>query len=439
MKVTKDKTENSQAYLTVEMEPAEVEESLEKSYRDLVLKTRIPGFRKGKTPRAIFERYYGRQNLLEKAVEALVPEALEKAVKEQEIEPIATPQVEITQNEPLIFKAVVPLRPTVKLGDYRAIRIAEELAKEVTEKDVDDVVDALRHQHSTWEPVTRQVQSNDIATIDIESSVDDKPYITEKAGQYQAIAGASFPAPGFAEEIIGMKKGEEKEFALKFASDDRRTDLAGKEGKFKVKVDEIKQEILPEVNDDLAKQVSADFQTLAVLREKLNANLKARAVEEAKTAFEERVLETATSQAELEFPEVMVVNEIHRLIDQRFRTREQLDQYLKATSKTEEQLHDELHVELQPLATERLKRSLVLGKIAEEEKIEVDETEVDAEVERLLKSSNDEQGRVQAALNSAEVRSSIRQSILSKKTMELVLGIARGTAEAKNEEKEEAK
>jgi len=185
--------------------------------------------------------------------------------------------------------------------------------------------------------------------------------------------------------------------------------------------------------------VSADFQTLAVLREKLNANLKARAVEEAKTAFEERVLETATSQAELEFPEVMVVNEIHRLIDQRFRTREQLDQYLKATSKTEEQLHDELHVELQPLATERLKRSLVLGKIAEEEKIEVDETEVDAEVERLLKSSTDEQGRVQAALNSAEVRSSIRQSILSKKTMELVLGIARGTAEAKNEEKEEAK
>ena len=136
MKVTREKTENAQAYLTVEMDPAEVEESIEKSFRRLVRTKKVPGFRVGKTPRSIFEKYYSRESLLDDALDTLLPEAYKKAIQEQEIEPIANPQIELTQTEPVIFKAVVPLKPTVKLGDYHQIRIETEAPKEISVKDI---------------------------------------------------------------------------------------------------------------------------------------------------------------------------------------------------------------------------------------------------------------------------------------------------------------
>src|SRR3972149_2210547 len=145
MKVTREKTENSQTYLTIEMEAAEVEESVEKSYRRLVQKRRVPVFRPGKAPRPVFERYVGRQALLEEAFEDLVPEAYDRALKEQEIEAIARPQIEITQTEPLVFKAIVPLKPTVKLGEYREVRIPAAATREIAEQHADALVEALRH------------------------------------------------------------------------------------------------------------------------------------------------------------------------------------------------------------------------------------------------------------------------------------------------------
>ena len=438
MKVTKEKTENSQAYLMVEMDPAEVEESMDKSYRQLVQRTRVPGFRLGKTPRVIFERYYTRQGLLDKAIEELVPEAYEKAIKEQEIEPIARPQIEISQTEPLIFKAIVPLKPTVKLGDYHQLRITAEPAKEIGDKDIDEVIEALRHQHATWEPVTREVRSGDLVTIDIWSEVDGKAYINQKGGQYQATVGTTFPVPGFAEQIIGMKPEEEKEFTLSFPADDPRTEYAGKEGKFKIRLNEIKEEKLPELNDEFAKLINAELPTMDALRERMTTNMKLRAEDDAKKAYEEKVIDAAVEQSQIEFPEVLVDSEIHRMMDQQFQTRERLEAYLKTTNKTEEQLHEELHSTYHDTAITRVKRSLLLGKIADEEKITVEASEIDAEIEKMIQASEGDRDRLKSALDTEEFRESISRTLLTTKTVVKLKEIAGGTVETSNE-KEESK
>ncbi len=251
MKVTNEKTENSQTFLTIEMEPDEVEESLERSYHRLVKRARIPGFRKGKAPRAILERYMGKESLLDDALNDLLPQSYEKAIKEQEIEAIAQPQIEVTQTDPLVFKAIVPLKPKVKLGDYQHIQVTPQPV-EVTENNVSDVIEQLRHRQATWEPVERPVDFNDLVVLDIESNIEDKPFINQKAVQYQVLHDLSFPVPGFAEQLPGIKRNEEKEFKLQFPLDFPRGELAGKESSFKVRVTEIKQERLPELDDEFA-------------------------------------------------------------------------------------------------------------------------------------------------------------------------------------------
>ncbi len=433
MKVTKEKTENSQAYLTVEMDPTEVEESIERSYRKLVQTKRVPGFRVGKTPRSIFEKYYTRKNLLEDALDDLVPEAYRKAVKEQELEPIANPQIEVTQTEPVVFKAVVPLKPTVKLGDYKQIRATPQAPRETGDKEIDEVIERLRHSNATWEPVTRAVKSGDLLTLDIASDVEGKPFINQKGAQFQAATGATFPVAGFSEQLVDMKKDEEKEFDIQFPSDDPRTDYAGKTVKFKVKVIETKEEKMPEVNDDFAKQIGQDFATAAALRERIAVQLKEQATEDARLAFEDKVIEAAVEQSQIEFPEVLTDSEIHNLIDQRFRTRQEFEAYMKATGKTEEQLHTELHEELESVAKARVRRSLVLGKVAEEEKVEVVPSEVDADIERMLKSAENNREALSKSLNTPEVRESIQQRLLTRKTVERLIEIAK-SGESKKEE-----
>ncbi|GAI18853.1 unnamed protein product, partial [marine sediment metagenome] len=262
VKITNEKTENRQAFLTIEMEPAEVEESLAASYHRLVKKTRIPGFRKGKAPRAVLERYLGKESLFEEAINELIPKAYENAVKEQEIEAIARPQIEVTQTDPVVFKAIVPLTPTIEIGDYHSIKVESEPVK-LDEDEVNATIEQLSHQQATWEPVDRPVDFNDLVTLDVDSNIEDKPFVNQKGVQYQVLRGISLPAPGFAEQLAGMKRDEEKEFSLQFPSEYTKSELAGKEPSFKVKVTEIKQERLPELNDEFAKAISPDLETLA--------------------------------------------------------------------------------------------------------------------------------------------------------------------------------
>ena len=423
MKVTSEKTENCQAFLTIEMEPAEVEESLEKSYFRLVRRMDIPGFRKGKAPRAILERHIGKESLLEDALNNLLPEAYEKAIKEQKIEAIAQPHIEIAQTDPVVFKATVPLPPKVELGDYRHIQVTPGPV-ELTDDDVNAVIEQLRHQQATWEPVERPVEFGDLVVLDIESNIEDKPFINQKAAQYQVRHDLPVPAPGFAEQLTGMKKSEEKEFKLQFPSDFPRGELAGKEVSFKVKITEIKQERLPELDDEFARGVSPDFKTLDSLRERVSADLKFRAEEKARIDFEERAIEAVVDLAELEFPPILVEQEIDRLLNQRLQRGDQgLEEYLRRINKTEEELREELH----PLATKRIIRSLVLGKIAEEGKIEVSDSEVDDEIENMIKSDAGNKDELGEALNTPQARQSIEQLLTTRKIIQQLVEIAKGS------------
>lgn len=428
MKITNEKTENSQVFLTIEMEPAEVDESLEKAYHRLVQKAKVPGFRKGKAPRVILERYIGKDGLLEDALNSLAPQACEQAVKEQQIEAIAQPQIEVAQTDPVVFKAIVPLKPKVKLGDYQHIQVTPEPV-EVTEDDVSAVLEQLRHQHAIWEPVERPVDFGDLVVIDLESSIEDKPFINHEGIQYQVLRDLSFPAPGFGEQLAGMKRDEEKEFKLQLPSDYPNNELAGKEPWFKVRVTEIKQEILPELSDEFAKEVNPDFKTLDSLREQVSSDLKLRVEEKARIDFEERVIDAVVDLSEVEFPPILVEAEINRILNQRFqRGNQELEEYLRNIGKTEEELHGELH----PLATKGVTRSLVLGKIVEEEKIEVSGSEIDTEIENIIKSATENKDELEKFLNTPQARQSIEQTLITRKTIQRLVEIAKPAAEEAN-------
>ena len=429
MKVTNEKTENSQVFLTIEMEPAEVETSLEASYHRLAKKTRIPGFRKGKAPRAVLEGYLGKEILLEDTLNNLLPKAYENAVKEQKIEAVAQPHIEVTQTDPVVFKAIVPLMPTIELGDYHHIQVKSEPV-ELTEDDVSNTIEQLRHQQGTWEPVDRPVAFDALVVLNIESTIEDKPFINREGVQYQVLRDASMPAPGFAEQLLGMKKDEEKEFKLQFPSDYSKDELAGKEASFKVKVIEIKQERLPELNDEFARGINPDFNTMDSLRERISTNLRLHAEEQARVDFEERVIEAAVDLSQVEFPPVLVEAEIDQLLSQQTRRWQMdgkgLEEYLKSINKTEEELREELR----PLATKRVTQSLVLGKVAEEEKIEVSDTEIDTEIENMTKDADeDKRDELRGFLNAPPARGSIKLTLMTRKTMQRLVAIATGSEE----------
>lgn len=436
MKVTKEKVENSQAFLTIEMEPAEVEESLQESYYRLVKKAKIPGFRQGKAPRDILERHIGKESLLDDAIDHLLPEAYKKAIAEQKIEAIAHPHIEIAQTEPLIFKATVPLAPTVKLGDYHQLRLMPETV-EVTEKDVANIIEQLRHQRATWEPVERSVEFNDFVVFDFESSVEGKPLINQKGVQYQIIRDEPFLVPGFVEQIVGMRRDEEKEFKLQFPSDYPKAELAGKEGLFKVKVSEVKQEKVPELNDEFAKEINPEFKTLDALRKQISTNLNLRAEEKARIDFEEKVIDEAIKLSELEYPPVLVETEIDHIIEQQLR-RWQMgggrpEDYLKGIKKTAEELREELR----PIAVKRVTRVLLLGKVSEEEKIEVSDAEIGAEVKNMAEEATENRDELEKLFNAPSARDSVKQFLTARKAMQRLAEIAKGSnieSEATQEE-----
>jgi trigger factor len=439
LKVTKEKVENCQAFLTVEMEPAEMEDGMQHAYEHMVKKASIPGFRKGKAPRAVVERTLGKSRLLEEALDHLLPQAYEQALKEQTIEPYAQPEMEITQADPLIFKAIVPLIPTVELGDYHSIRMTSEPV-EIKEENVTAVMEELRHQHATWEPVARPLDFNDMAVIDINSEVEEKPYYKKIADQKQITKDMITPAPGFAAQIVGMKKDEEKEFKLSFPEDYPNKNVAGKEGNFKVKLHEIKEEKLPELNDEFAGQVSPDLKTLDALREEVAKSLRLRAEERARMDLEEKIINSVVEQAKVEYPPVLVNLEINRILNEQARqlqlTGQGMDQYLKSINKTVEQQQEELR----PVATKNVIASLVLSKVSGEEKIEVTESDIENGINNMTRNiAAEKKDEFRKLLDTPQTRESLKQSLKTRKTIERLADIAKNTEDTKKETKEEEK
>jgi trigger factor len=420
VKVSKEKIENSQAFLRVEMEPAEVEKYLEESYHYLVKKTNVPGFRKGKASRETLERHIGKESLFEEALNLLLPRAYEQAIKEQEVEAFARPSIEIEQTDPVVFKATVPLRPTVKLGDYQKIRLTSE-AVEITDSDVNSLIEQLRRQHSIWEPVEREVGLDDLVSLDVVGDIDGKPFVNQQGVQYEVLPNYPVPVPGFAEQLVGVKGGGEKEFTIKLPEGYPRAEMAGKEARFKVMVSEVKQRRLPPLDDEFATLVNPELKTLDLLRERISENMRLRAEEKAREEFEERVIDAVASQSQVEFPPILVEAEIAHLLEQQVR-------WLQASGGRLNKTGEELREELRPLATKRVIRSLLLEKLTEEEKIEVSDAEVHAELERLVQTTSGNKDEVQKWLDSSQAHQSVEQLLARRKTIQRLVEIAGGSA-----------
>ena len=432
MKVTNEKTENRQAYLTIEAEPAEVEASTETSYRRLVKKVNVPGFRRGKAPRAIFERHFGKHELFHEMLDDLLPDVYRKAIAEQKLEPVADPQIELESEEPVIIKAVVPLKPLVNLGDYKTIDLKPQPV-EVTEDMVNAVVEQLRKQHATWEPAERPVEFNDLVTLDVESTMKGEPFVNQKGAQYQVNKESISPALGFAEQLVGMKKDEEKEFKLQYPADYPQKEVQGNEATFKVKIIGIKQEKLPEVTDEFAKQVGSDVTTVEAMRQKIVDDLKKRVEDRCKSDFEDKVIEAATAMSQVEYPPILVEAEVERSLERNLRflqsTGQNIETYLKNVNKTIDQLREEL----KPSSVRRVAESLVVGKIAEMEKIEVAHAEIDAEIEEMVKTSTSDKDELRKALQSQRNHESIEDTLVARKTVQRLTEIAQSQKEAKKE------
>lgn len=423
MKVTTERLPGSQVVLEIEIDQERVERSLEQAYRRLVHRTRVPGFRPGKAPRVMLERYLGHGVLLREALDRLVPEVYEEATKEQGIEPVDAPDLEITSLEPVTFKATVPVRPTVELGDYKSLRIEREPV-EVSEEAVQQDLEALRRRYAYLQPVDRPARSGDIVLADITGSTEEgHTVVHEEETEVPLREDAPVGPPGLVEAIIGMRPGEEKEFPLHVPDGFRDPRLAGKTVKYRVKVHEVKQEQLPELNDAFARQVGEGFTTLSLLRERLRADRRRQSEEAARRRDEERALDALVAQAKIEFPAVLLEREIDRMLSEQMAPGHDLERQLQRLGKSEAERREELR----PEATEKLRRSLVLTEFARREEITVTPEEIDAEIERMAADMPPEQAEQWRQLFGTESgREVVRRSLFTRKALDRLLEITSG-------------
>lgn len=423
MKVSAERLEGSRVQLNVEIDPERAEKSLEKAYRRLASKTHVPGFRKGKIPRPILERFLGKDVLLNEALDELVTGAYNEAIAEHNIDALLRPEIEVIQLEPVTFRAVVAVRPEVQLGDYRSLRFAYEPAA-VKEEDIEAALQQIQEQASTHEPVDRPVQFGDLVTADVFGTMDDQEIVNQKEARFVVAEGYKLPAPGFNEALVGAQKDEEKVIDLSFPADYEDASLAGHSFHFRVTIHEVSEKRLPPIDDELARTVGEGIDTLAELRERIAANLKTRAEREAMAKLREDVISAVSAAAQLEIPQSLVDHEVEHQVERRAEALKQqrmsLEQYLSVTKQSK----DDLQRELRPGVVESLKREFVLDKIAEVEHIEVSPMEVDTSIERTVLSAGQQGEALRRVLSSPEGRASLETSIRREKTVERLLHIA---------------
>lgn len=368
MKATVEKTEGNVVTLKIEVGAEEFQKAVDKAYRKVAQKVNIPGFRRGKAPRFILDRYVGAASILEEAMDLVAPDAYAKAIEETHIEPIDRPEVQVEQMEEgkdLIFTAKVQVVPPVELADYKSIKIPKEVRK-IEDKDVDEVIESLRERRAELVTVEKDtVEKGDFAVIDFTGYIDDEPFEGGSAQNYPLEIGSGTFIPGFEDQLIGAKVGETLEVKVKLPADHRAEHLAGKDARFEVTVKEIKQKRLPELNDEFAKDV-ADVESVAELRDKIKKDLQAYVDEAAERAFREKLVDALVDGSKVEVPEVLVRREIHEMIHEFEHELERqgmtLEEYYKTVGTTEEALENSFR----GTAERRAKRELVLDAFGKE-------------------------------------------------------------------------
>jgi len=426
MKATAEKLEKNTVLLEVEVEPEKFNQAIDQAYKKIVKKVNIPGFRKGKAPRIILERYVGKKALYDEAVEIIIPDAYISAVEDTGIEPVAQPDLELVQLEegkPVVFKAKVVVKPEVKLGQYAGLEINDP-DKEVSDQDVQNELERLRNRHAKLITLEEgAVEQGDLAVINFEGKVDDVPFEGGKADDYTLEIGSGSFIPGFEEAIVGMTISETRDISVNFPEDYGREELAGKPAVFTVTVKSLKRKELAVLDDEFAKDVS-EFDTLEELRSDLANKLKQAAEEKAKGQIRRDVVDKAVENAEIDIPEEMIesrVEEMIRNMDQRLSGQGvSLEKYLTYTNSD----LDTLKERMRPDAEQGVRQTLVLDAIAKAESLAVGEDEVSAEISRMSGEMKQDPEVIRKILEGQNQVDFIKESILRDKTIDLLVGKA---------------
>lgn len=419
MKATAERIEKNTVLLEIEVEAEKMEQAMDQAYRKIVKQVNIPGFRRGKAPRFMVERYVGKETLFGEAAEIVVPEAYTEALKETETEPIAQPKIDIVQGEPgkpLIFKATVEVKPEVTLGEYKGLEVKRP-STEVTEEDVNKELERLQNRHARLITVEDgEVQNGDTAIIDFTGYVDGEAFEGGTAENYSLTIGSGTFIPGFEEQLVGVKVGEEKDVNVTFPEDYHAENLAGKPATFKVKVKELKRKELAPLDDEFAKDVS-EFDTLEELKNDIRNKLKQTAEEQAKAAVENGAVDAAVANATVEIPEVMVEQKVDQMlnnVNQRLMQQGiNLDQYFQYTNTSV----DEMRQRMKPDAEKTVRNELVLDAIAKAEKIEASEEEINEELKKIAEYVRQDVEIVRKTLELQGEMGHIIQNIVRRKTV----------------------
>lgn len=440
MKANVEKIETNQMLLEVEVDSQELEKAVDQAYRRLVHKYNIPGFRKGKVPRAVFERYVGTEFLYQEALDGLLPNAYAEAVKETAIEPVDQPELEIVQLEagkPFIFKAKVTVMPEVTLGEYKGLEVDKPVVN-ITDEEVNNYLKALQERYAQLVTLEEgQVQADDIAVIDFEGFVDGEPFEGGKGEDYPLGIGSNSFIPGFEEQLIGVAVGEEKDVVVTFPQEYHAEELAGKEAVFKVKVKTIRRKELSPLDDEFAKDVS-EFDTLEELKADAREKLEQSARSRAEAVVREQVIDKAAANAQVEIPPVMIERQIDYMVQELgYNLQMQglnLEQYLQFTGKTDAELRENYRER----AHKSVLAELTLGAIAKAENIQATDEDVNRELQKIAERFQQDVEEVRENVIKNNRLESLKDSIVVDKTVDFLVEAAKITevnpAEAKNEE-----
>lgn len=422
MSVQVEKLENSMAKLTIETSAEELEKALENAFQKNKKKISIPGFRKGKVPRQMIEKMYGPAIFYEDAANELIPEAYEKALDECGEDIVSSPEIDVTQIEkgkPFIFTAMVALKPEVKLGKYKGVKV-DKADTEVTDEEVDAEINKERENNARNIEVTdRPVKDGDMTVIDFEGFVDGEAFEGGKGENYPLTIGSGAFIPGFEEQLVGAEIDKEVEVNVTFPEDYQADELKGKAAVFKCTVKEIKEKELPELDDEFASEVS-EFETLAEYKADVKDKLSEKKSKEAKDAKEAAVIEAIVNDSEMEIPEPMLATQQRQMVDE-FAQRMQMqglsmEQYFQFTGAT----YDKMIEQVKPQAERRIKSRLVLEAIVKAEKIEATEEEFEEELKSMAEAYQMEIDKVREMLPEKS-QGQIRQDIAVRKAAEFAV------------------
>ncbi|MFF3101624.1 trigger factor [Viridibacillus arvi] len=427
MSVKWEKQEGNTGLLTVEVSAEKVNEALDQAFKKVVKQINVPGFRKGKMPRQMFEQRFGVESLYQDALEILVNGNYPLALDEAGVEPVDQPEIDfeaINKNEAFTFTAKVTVRPEVTLGDYKGLEVTKQDTA-VTDEEIE--AQLKEQQERLAELVVKEDQeivTGDTAVIDFEGFVDGEAFEGGKGDNYSLEIGSGSFIPGFEEQLVGAKSGEAKEVEVTFPEEYHAAELAGKKATFKVTINEVKGKELPELNDDLAKEIDSEVEGLDALRTKLKEKTAAEKATASETALRDELVEKAATNASMDIPEAMINTEIDRMM-QEFTQRLQmqgmnLDLYYQFSGQDEAALRGQMKTD----AESRVRVSLVLEAIAEAEKIEVTEEDLTAELEKMSAQFGMDAEQIKTALGGTHV---LEHDIKIQKTVEFLADNAKIT------------